>query len=367
MVTVIILFLSIYTVFIAYLTIKTALFSPTRQTENSQFPSISIIVPFKNEAHNLNGLLESFALQDYDGLWEIVLVNDGSTDDYGRIVDHWKKRFGDRLKIIDSAFAPQCRLTSKQQALDNGVSASTFDYIVFTDADMTFSKDWLSTCAKSLMAQNDFVFGHTVIRSKDAAPLAAMQRFQLEFLFATAYAFHASNFETSCMGNNIAFRKNRYTEIGGQKGIGYSIVEDRALYLALKKRGCSIGVTEPFSAKAFTQPCPTLSDFFHQTLRWARGGFSFTSQLLPAAMLFSFQNCIFFISLSGTMNPGVAIFSFINFVLTLLFVFVSFSKIKSHEKALVFPLFLLFLFCETIVFGFSFLTTKRVLWKSKKV
>jgi len=360
-------FLCAYSLFLSYVIIRTATFSTRIKTKGGVMAAVSIIIPFKNEAPNLSGLLASLSKQDFSYPWEIILVNDNSTDDYKGVLGPWNKRLGNKLRVIDSFFDPALGLTSKQQALDAGVSASSFDCIVFTDADMTFDKSWLSLMAASLAQSNDFIVGRTATLSNKPAPFLAMQRFQLDFLFATAFSFHASGLESSCMGNNIAFRKYIYDEIGGQKGIGHSIVEDRALYLAVKRKRHSIATTDPFDAMAFTLPCSTAGGFFHQMLRWSRGGFSFESSLLPIALLFSFQNCMLALSLSGIFKGSVAILSYVNFCMTILFVFISFSKIKARENMFLFPLFLLFLLCETIVFVASFITTRRVVWKNKKV
>ena len=49
---------------------------------SSEAPPISVVIPFKNEAHNLQRLIDSLLGQDYRGEFEILLVNDNSTDDF---------------------------------------------------------------------------------------------------------------------------------------------------------------------------------------------------------------------------------------------------------------------------------------------
>ena len=44
-------------------------------TTKTQPDPISIVIPFRNEAQNLPGLLQSLAEQKYQGLFEILLVN----------------------------------------------------------------------------------------------------------------------------------------------------------------------------------------------------------------------------------------------------------------------------------------------------
>jgi cellulose synthase/poly-beta-1,6-N-acetylglucosamine synthase-like glycosyltransferase len=330
-------------------------------------PSLSIVVPFKNEAHNLDSLCASLTLQDFCGAWEVILVNDGSDDDFVRCVERARALLGIRLVVVESHFDSSLRLTSKQQALDKGVTAARYEWVVFTDADMEFAENWLSSCAACAVPGADLVFGHTALRPSDRGFFALAQRFQLEFLFATAYAFHAASLDTSCMGNNLLIRKNAYRSLGGQKRIGYSIVEDRDLYRAFTRRGFKTAPCEPFRALAFTASCTTPAQFYHQMLRWGRGGFSRPSLLLPAALLFTFQNTALAASLLGCMPHGVTILTVSNFFLTFLFTGLAFWKIHSGENVFFLPVYLVFMLVEAIVFCCSFFVTPKVSWKSRKL
>lgn len=54
-------------------------------------PLVSIIVPIYNIAAYLDRCLESISSQSYENI-QIILVNDGSTDASGSIVNKWKTR-----------------------------------------------------------------------------------------------------------------------------------------------------------------------------------------------------------------------------------------------------------------------------------
>jgi cellulose synthase/poly-beta-1,6-N-acetylglucosamine synthase-like glycosyltransferase len=355
-----------YCGFVVRLIIATMRF-PNNAARGAVFrPGISVIIPFKNEAANLKTLLASLSKEEYQGPWEILLVNDGSDDDFKKTTDPFLTSTQVPLRIIDSRPDSGARLTSKQQALDKGVSEARYEWCVFTDADMVFEKDWLSSLAENAAKNSDLVFGHTKI-AEGGGLFSALQRFQLEFLFSAAYSFHAAGIDGSCMGNNLLVRKKAYADIGGQAGIGYSIVEDRALYRAFKCRGLKISPAFPFSSKASTFACATLPQFYHQMLRWSRGGFSPRSPLLPAALLLTIQNAALLSVLPGRLSQINASLSIVNFSLTLLFLFISFKKINSKENALYFPVYFLFLAFETVVFCLSFFFTYKVNWKKRKV
>jgi cellulose synthase/poly-beta-1,6-N-acetylglucosamine synthase-like glycosyltransferase len=368
-VTPILLILILYGLFLVYILLRLSFYKPFQPASQPprDLPSLSVVIPFKNEAHNLDALCASLAEQDYSGEWEVVFINDGSQDDFAPALSRFRSMPGKHGLCIDSHFDPSKALTSKQQALDRGIDAARHEWVVLTDADMTFSKDWLSLCASNTYEGFDLAFGHTAVRDGMSGPLAWFERFQLEFLFAAAYAFHAAGIAGSCMGNNLLIRKKAYLETGGQAGIGFSIVEDRDLYKGFKRRGRKIAPCEPFSARAFTAPCPTLSQFYHQMLRWARGGFSNGPLLFFAALLFTFQNILFSASLFGAAPFSMACVSAVNFVLSLFFTLLAFKKIHSRENALFFPFYMVLAIIEAAIFCISFIVTPRLKWKERKI
>lgn len=364
-VLIIFILLACYTVFVVWLLVSTLRRRGVPSGGKAGLAGISIIIPFNNEAHHLQTLLDSLSRQEYGGPWEVLLVNDGSSDNYRETAGPFLSRFPARLRIVDSLFDKSVRLTSKQQALDNGVRSAGFEWCVFSDADMIFEKDWLAAFAANAVQGRDLVFGHTTMTGKGL--FAALQRFQLEFLFAAAYSFHRAGIGGSCMGNNLLIRKKAYAGLGGQAKIGYSIVEDRDLYRAFKRLGYAVEPAYPFSAKAATLPCASIPQFYHQMLRWARGGFSFTSMLLPAGLLLTAQNFALLAALCGQLPFAITTLSFVNFFLTMLYAHCAFRKTGSGESALFFPVFYALMVVETVAFLFSFLITPKVEWKRRKL
>jgi cellulose synthase/poly-beta-1,6-N-acetylglucosamine synthase-like glycosyltransferase len=357
--------LACYAIFVVWLLASTLRYRSVPSGGSAGPAGISIIIPFNNEAHNLQTLLDSLSHQEYSGPWEVLLVNDGSTDNFRETAGTFLNRFPARLRIVDSVFDKSVDLTSKQQALDKGVSEAGFEWCVFSDADMIFEKDWLAALAANAVPGRDLVFGHTTMAGKGLFP--ALQRFQLEFLFAAAYSFHSAGLAGSCMGNNLLVRKEAYTRLGGQVKIGYSIVEDRDLYRTFKRLGYAVEPAHPFSAKAATLPCASISQFYHQMLRWARGGFSFTSMLLPAGLLLTAQNFAFLAALCGLLPLAAMSLSFVNFFLTMLYVHCAFRKTGSGESALFFSVYYALMLVETVAFLFSFLITPSIEWKRRKL
>jgi len=199
-------------------------------SRNEELPGVSVVIPFRNEADNLETLLGSLGRQKYKGFIEIVLVNDSSTDNSVGVIHNAAHKCPIPVKLVESIYNQEIALTSKQQALDLGVRSSRYGCIVFTDADMQFDEHWVYSLVKVYLTGALMVFGHTSLCGQRKDMFALWQSFQLEYLFTIAYAFNKAGITGSSMGNNMLIDRKAYESIGGQEGIGFTIVEDRELY-----------------------------------------------------------------------------------------------------------------------------------------
>lgn len=95
---------------------------------------ISVIVPIYNTAKYLENCLDSIANQTHQEL-EIILVDDGSTDESGKIADTYAKK-DQRIKVIHQKNAGQ------SAARNHGLKSVTGDYVSFIDSDDFIKPDY---------------------------------------------------------------------------------------------------------------------------------------------------------------------------------------------------------------------------------
>ena len=88
---------------------------------------VSIVIPVYNKAKYISDCMESLLQQDFDD-FEIVAVNDGSTDDSGKICDE-KAAKDSRIRVIHT------ENNGVTAARRKGVEQASGDYIMFVDAD----------------------------------------------------------------------------------------------------------------------------------------------------------------------------------------------------------------------------------------
>ena len=92
---------------------------------------ISIIVPVFNEEKTLNTILEKINQQNISGIkFEIIVVNDGSTDDSLKILKNNSNLYQKLINLEKNM--------GKGGAVREGLLASSGDYILFQDADMEY-------------------------------------------------------------------------------------------------------------------------------------------------------------------------------------------------------------------------------------
>lgn len=98
-------------------------------------PSVSIIVPARDEERNIRRCVESLLEQDYDS-YEVIVVDDGSTDDTATILDEIAQTHphGNRLWVLRLRDLPE-GWAGKPHALHAGVQEAHGDWLLFTDAD----------------------------------------------------------------------------------------------------------------------------------------------------------------------------------------------------------------------------------------
>lgn len=101
---------------------------------------ISIVIPLYNKGKLVTRALESILRQEYDD-YEVVVVDDGSTDDSVAVVTRFQSRFGDRLRVVSQANA------GVGAARNRGVAESQGEFVAFLDADDEWKPSHLSSLA----------------------------------------------------------------------------------------------------------------------------------------------------------------------------------------------------------------------------
>ena len=99
----------------------------------------SVIIPVFNGAKFIDNAIESVLKQTYSD-WEIIIVNDGSTDNTSKVLNNYEGN--DKIRVIHQDNA------GVSVARNNGVGVSKGEYITFLDADDVWHNNHLEVMAK---------------------------------------------------------------------------------------------------------------------------------------------------------------------------------------------------------------------------
>ncbi|HOP57807.1 MAG TPA: glycosyltransferase [Bacteroidales bacterium] len=242
--------------------------------------NVSLIVPCRNNANEILHLLAALAEQDYNkDLFEIVVVDDNSTDDIAEVISHFD--CFDSLRLIKNSGQ------GKKEALLTGVKAVSGDLIITTDADCTPGAGWIRTVASFYFDNKpDLIICPVTLESKPGF----FQRFQeLEFLSlqGVTAGTAAAGRPVMCNGSNLAFKRSVFLE--HSVNLRYDIPSGDDIFLLqsiIKKAGTKIRWLESDRALMTTSPCNDLPSFIRQRKRWISKAPSY-SEKLPVVMALS--------------------------------------------------------------------------------
>ena len=222
---------------------------------------ISLIVACRNEAENLPTLLKALRNQSIKS-FQLILIDDNSSDSTFEIMKQAEKEFGDILVLKSTNYG-------KKKALKLGIENAKNDLIATTDADCSPTPQWLETIIQfEEQTKSDLIIGPVAIQPVYSL-FEKMQ--QLEFLSLVSSGAGAAGIGQAimCNGANLAFLKqtwlDNYTKLQTKSNSG----DDVFLLHALKKQNGSINFLKSKQAIVLTKACKSTQSFFEQRRRWA--------------------------------------------------------------------------------------------------
>jgi len=200
-------------------------------------PRVSIIVPALNEEEKLEAALGSLLVLDYPN-YEIIAVDDRSTDRTGAIMDRLAADDSERLKVVHIRELTQGWL-GKPHALQRGSEVATGDWLLFTDADIHFRPDALRLTigfGENSGADHVVIFPTLIMKSWGERMMLAF----LSLAFAVRRPWKVSDPEASDFIGVGAFnmiRRGAFDSLGGMQPLKMEVVEDMKLGKLVKKKG----------------------------------------------------------------------------------------------------------------------------------
>ena len=238
------------------------------------WPSVTAIIPARDEAESIGSSLRSLLAQDYPGQFRIVVVDDGSTDDTRSEAEQAFPSSDDRVLIVSGERLPE-GWSGKLWAIHQGVQLATGRwpdnrYLLLTDADIQHHP----TNVRRLVVKAE-------LEGRDLVSLMAQLRCQsfwerllvpaFIFFFQKLYPFTRVNDpvrpEAAAAGGCMLVRAQSLEAAGGMAAIRDCLIDDCALAARIKGHG-SIWLGHAEDTRSLRR-YPRLRDFWAMVARTA--------------------------------------------------------------------------------------------------
>ena len=257
------------------------------QPETKPETKVSVIVPARNEALRITPCLDALAKQNYPShLLEIVVVDDHSEDDTRKIIESYAGA-GVRYLNLEQHLNGATPTSYKKAALDCGITNTTGELIVTTDADCVFGPDWIATIVSRYEADRpDMIIG-PVAFSCDNSILQRFQQMDFMSMQGITVASHKLGLGHMCNGANLAFTRMVFTAVGGYAGIDHFVSgDDYLLMMKIAQRSDARIVTlKSQDAVVTTPPQDSWSAFLSQRIRWASKSGKYPDHKMTAILI----------------------------------------------------------------------------------
>jgi len=235
-------------------------------------PSVSVIVPLRNEEFHAPETLRALAEQDYPGAWEIICVNDRSTDGTEAILQDLCARDG-RFTLVNIPLEAPKIPSPKKRALAAGFAAAKGEILMTTDADCMARPGWLRSMAMRFEADTGIVQGPKRIRSMGTV-LSRYQEHEVFGLVSIEAATFALGRPMIASAPSLAYRKSLYESVGGFQGLEDTVSgdDDMLVRKMQKMPGWKVAYNPSSDACVTTSPADTWAGMLTQRARWASNG-----------------------------------------------------------------------------------------------
>lgn len=232
-------------------------------------PLVSVIIPAWNEEVGLLDTVKSVLESHYQRI-EIIIINDGSTDDSDRIM----RRFMAKYEAQNADLPDRIRLRyhyqangGKGAALNTGILLARGDIIVTIDADCEVHTSAIGNFVKAFRDPKVMAAVGNVKIGNTSTLVGAIQH--LEYLFSFYFKKADSLMNTIYIigGAAGAFRREVFVRVGTYST--HNITEDIDLSVRIQEAGMKI-VYVP-DAVVITEGASDLKGLMKQRLRWKRG------------------------------------------------------------------------------------------------
>lgn len=296
-------FLTLYSIAVFYAWFTWKKIPISNSISEKSATKFSIIIPFRNEQSNLEGILKSILNLNYPPhLFEVLLVDDHSSDNFISKINGF-------LSVFPSAKLLVSKSNGKKAAISYAISQSKYDCIVTFDADCNLPADILHAYSSKFDDGYDFITGPVAMSENNFWQIFQAQEFAT--LIGIGAVTLSWGYPSMANGANLAYKKAVFNHVGGFLGNESIPTGDDEFLLKKVFKKFKVSFLKNKSAVVETAPNKYFSDFLNQKIRWA-SKWRYNNPLVPTFLFI--LNCIIIASvvliICGKMNSTPFAISF---------------------------------------------------------
>lgn len=205
----------------------------------NKLPKVSVILAARNEEKHIAKCFENLLKQDYPN-FEIVSVDDSSSDSTRKIMETYLLKNSDKMAVINAGSPPE-EWTGKNWACYQGYLNASGEIFLFTDADTTFSSCTMSLAVEHLCKDR--------LDALTVRPNIKCESFWGKIVFPLLWTFSHIKYSALRINDNNAksvgyffgcfylITRKTYETIGTHMEVKNEIIEDAVLGNKVKQRG----------------------------------------------------------------------------------------------------------------------------------
>jgi glycosyltransferase involved in cell wall biosynthesis len=179
-------------------------YSTGRSMNDTQAPKASVVMPARNAAATIAEQMGALAEQTFDEDWELIVVDDASTDATAEIAAEWSDKF-QTLRILRCA-----RPEGAAHARNKGTRAARGRFLAYCDADDVVSQRWLAGLVSVLSdSENSIASGPRDLSKLNSKRLYSWRKASM------IHPGHEKGYLAEVSASNMAVRREAFDLVGG--------------------------------------------------------------------------------------------------------------------------------------------------------
>jgi cellulose synthase/poly-beta-1,6-N-acetylglucosamine synthase-like glycosyltransferase len=297
--------IALYLLLVTYFIIGLSRIGETAKADLNNFPFVSVVVAFRNEADMLPQLLSSFLKLRYPlDRFEVVLVDDHSSDHgVGAIQPFFQSGLTLRLLTAETH--------GKKAAISLGVENARGLFIFATDADCRVHPQWLSSIVGECITHQSALVAGMVFMSSDGSFLQDFQQMDFAALQLSGLACARMGHPIMCNGANMGYSKQQFLRHRTGLKSEYSSGDDMFLLQSMKREGLKVVFSAQPESIVTTAAMPDWHGFFKQRMRWISKATGYRDRDVLAVAWIVFLTNLFMVSMAVAVFWNVVFLAFL--------------------------------------------------------